>query len=171
MKKTLAPQKRDKSLIPLSREHHFGLLFCWKIRQGLNNGTDLELLRSYVRYFWENILKAHCEEEEWLLNRLLKEDDTVRERLAEEHHLIHSIVELIESGNKINSKIQKELFKVLERDLTDHIRWEERELFPYLQAVTSPAEMELAREMLNHKHEPRLDDFTPNFWIPKVQAE
>lgn len=152
--------------MPLSREHHFGLLFCWKIRQGLKNGADLEVMRAYVRYFWENILREHCAEEEWMLERLLKTDDTVRARLAEEHRLIQSIVELIEGGSRMN----KDLFKVLERDLTDHIRWEERELFPYLQAVSNSDDLELAGALLAHKHDPRLDTFTPEFWLAKPQA-
>ncbi|NEM99099.1 hemerythrin domain-containing protein [Pontibacter burrus] len=166
MNKTITPQKRDKSLVPLSREHHFGLLFCWKIRQGLKNGTDLEVLRSYVRYFWENILKEHCDEEEWLLERILKTDDTLRGRLAEEHKLIHTIIELIKEGSPMN----KQLFEVLERDLTDHIRWEERELFPYLQAVVDPEELASSADLLNHNHDPRQDNFTPEFWLAKPQA-
>jgi hypothetical protein len=166
MKNAIAPQKRDKSLVPLSREHHFGLLFCWKIRQGLKNGTDLELMRAYVRYFWETILKEHCEEEEWILKRVLRSDDTVRARLAEEHQLLHTIVDLINTGSPMN----KELFKVLERDLNDHIRWEERELFPYVQRMANPDELELTGKLLSHKHDPRLDTFTPEFWTVKAQA-
>ncbi|MBB6611620.1 hemerythrin domain-containing protein [Pontibacter sp. Tf4] len=166
MNKTATPQKRDKSLVPLSREHHFGLLFCWKIRQGLKNGADLEVMRDYVRYFWKNVLKEHCDEEEWLLERILKTDDTLRARLAEEHELIHSIVKLIEVGSPMN----KELFKVLERDLTDHIRWEERELFPYLQAIVDPEELAYNTDLLNHNHDPRQDNFTPEFWLTKPQA-
>ncbi len=167
MKKAITPQKRDKSLVPLSREHHFGLLFCWKIREGLKNGTNLNLMRAYVRYFWENILKEHCEEEEWVLKRLLKTDDTVRGRLEEEHRLLQTLVELIEDGSPMN----KDLFKVLEQDLTDHIRWEERELFPYLQAVAHSDDLELVGQLLNHKHDPRMDTFTPEFWTKKAQAE
>ncbi|TPE44070.1 hemerythrin domain-containing protein [Pontibacter mangrovi] len=167
MKKTIAPQKRDKSLVPLSREHHFGLLFAWKLRQGLKNGTNLEVMRSYVRYFWNNILKEHCQEEEWLLERLLPSDDTQRARLQEEHKLIEALVELIEDGCPMN----KDLFKVLDQDLVDHIRWEERELFPYLQAVAHSDDLELAGELLAHKHDPRVDAFTPEFWIAKPKSE
>src|SRR5690606_21106480 len=157
----IAPQKRDKSLVPLSREHHFGLLFCWKLRQGLKNGADLEVMRDYVRYFWNNILKEHCQEEEWLMERLLPHDDTQRARLHEEHKLIETLVELIEDGSPMN----KDLFKVLDKDLVDHIRWEERELFPYLQTIAPADDLELAGQLLEHKHDPRLDNFTPEFWI------
>ncbi|MEJ8755619.1 hemerythrin domain-containing protein [Pontibacter sp. H259] len=166
MEKAITPQKRDKNLVPLSREHHFGLLFCWKIRQGLKNGTDLYQIRAYVRYFWNNILKEHCAEEEWMLKRLLKADDVVKARLEEEHKLLQALIGLIEKGSKLN----KELFEVLAQDLTDHIRWEERELFPYLQDVTNPDDLELAGQLLTHKHDPRLDNFTPEFWAVKARA-
>ncbi|TXK32811.1 hypothetical protein FVR03_19545 [Pontibacter qinzhouensis] len=163
MKNTVNPQKRDKNLVPISREHHFGLLFCWKLRQGLRNGTDLEVMRAYVRFFWDNILKAHCEEEEWLLKRLLPKNDIARVRLQEEHRLLQVLVELVAEGSPMN----KDLFKVLEQDLVDHIRWEERELFPYLQAVVHSDELELASKLLEHKQGPRIDNFKPEFWATK----
>ncbi|WP_299823815.1 hemerythrin domain-containing protein [uncultured Pontibacter sp.] len=159
-KATIKPQKRDQSLVPLSREHHFGLLFCWKIRQGLKNGTDLSLLADYVRYFWDNILKEHCQEEEWLLKRLLPSDSTAQSRLDEEHSLLHDIIELISEGKQLSP----ELFQALEKDLVEHIRWEERELFPYLQAIVRADELELAGKLLEHKHDVRNDNFTPEFW-------
>jgi hypothetical protein len=44
-------------LAPLSREHHDGLLFAWKIKQGLANGTSIETLCNYTRGFGQTILK------------------------------------------------------------------------------------------------------------------
>ena len=38
----IKPLKRSKELAPLSREHHDGLLFAWKIKQGLANGTPIK---------------------------------------------------------------------------------------------------------------------------------
>lgn len=166
MKKTITPQKRDKSLVPLSREHHFGLQFCWKLRQGLKNGTDLEVMRAYVRYFWENILKPHCEEEEWVLRRLLPADSTERMRLEEEHRLLQALIALVAEGSPMN----KDLFKVLEKDLVEHIRWEERDLFPYLQAVVDPDDLEMTGKLLDHRHTVKLDTFTPEFWTTQAKA-
>ncbi|WP_347160026.1 hemerythrin domain-containing protein [Pontibacter chitinilyticus] len=167
MKKTEAsPQKRDKSLLPLSREHHFGLLFCWKLRQGLNNGTDLQVLRDYVRYFWDTILKDHCEEEEWLLQRLLPENDAQRIRMEEEHHLLYGIVHLISH----NKRLTRDLFETLQQDLNDHVRWEERELFPYLQATAPADELEQAGKLLEYRHTVHTDTFTPEFWTKATTA-
>ena len=44
METATKPLKRNPNLVPLSREHHYGLLFCWKLKQGLANGTDPEIL-------------------------------------------------------------------------------------------------------------------------------
>ena len=167
MKTQTKPQKRDKSLVPLSREHHFGLLFCWKLRQGLANGTDLEVLRAYVKFFWENILKEHCQEEEWVLKRLLPKKDIQRMRLEEEHRLLEAIIQLINDGSPRN----KDLFQVLEKDLVDHIRWEERELFNYLQSVVQPDELELTGKLLEHRHAPRTDNFQPEFWTKAANSQ
>ncbi|MFD2512512.1 hemerythrin domain-containing protein [Pontibacter locisalis] len=163
MEKAIKPQKRDKSLVPLSREHHFGLLFCWKIREGIKNGADLQVIGDYVCYFWNNILKEHCEEEEWLLQRLLPKNDTAQIRMEEEHRLLHEIIEIICEGKKLN--LTQDLFQTLQQDLIDHIRWEERELFPYLQAVVGAGELEITGKLLEQKHQLKKDSFTPEFWI------
>ncbi|AKQ46145.1 hypothetical protein TH63_11705 [Rufibacter radiotolerans] len=162
MEKAIKPQKRDKSLVPLSREHHFGLLFCWKIKAGLKNKTDLLILQAYVKFFWENILKPHCQEEEWLVDRFLLPTDTLRERIEEEHRLLQWMIDLICDGKRHTS----DQFQTLQKDLTAHIRWEERELFPYLQSVVAPEELELAGQLMAHHHkgQPVADDFTPAFW-------
>ncbi|WP_242920129.1 hemerythrin domain-containing protein [Pontibacter liquoris] len=158
------PLKRDKTLVPLSREHHFGLLFCWKLRQGLKNGADLQQMRAYVRYFWDNILHEHCQEEEWLLRRLLVVNDTLRIRIEEEHRLLEAIIRLICDGEHLQSR----LFDTLQQDLNDHIRWEERTLFPYLQTVADPEELQLAGKLLAKRHTSHTDDFAPEFWVNPV---
>ncbi|WP_439880084.1 hemerythrin domain-containing protein [Pontibacter sp. MBLB2868] len=162
MDKAINPQKRDKSLVSLSREHHFGLLFCWKLRQGLKNGTSLQIMQKYVHYFWTNILKEHCKEEEWILARLLPKNDLAQVRMEEEHRLLSDIIKLVTEGEKQN--LSADLFQALQQDLVDHIRWEERELFPYLQTVVQADELQLTGKLLEHNHLPKKDTFSPEFW-------
>ncbi len=45
------PIKRSEFLIQLSRDHHFTLLFCWKIKEGLKKDIPL-ILKDYVLFFW-----------------------------------------------------------------------------------------------------------------------
>ncbi|MHC2992225.1 hypothetical protein OB13_11720 [Pontibacter sp. HJ8] len=160
------PLKRDKSLVPLSREHHFGLLFCWKLKQGMANGTSMEIIQKYVQYFWDTVLKAHCQEEEVIVKRLLQADDLMSARLHEEHQLLHAIVALIGQQTNVNNA----LVVTLQQDLTDHIRWEERELFPYLQIVSDPEELADIGKLLEHDLKNPVDEFQPAFWEKSAKA-
>ena len=67
------PIKRNENLITLSKDHHFGLLFCWKIRQGLKAEIELDRIRKYINYFWEFHLKQHFIEEETILFNQVKD--------------------------------------------------------------------------------------------------
>ena len=122
-------------------------------------------MRQYIAYFWNNILKAHCQEEEVIVKRLLPHDDVNSTRLHEEHQLIEAIIELISKQNNLSTS----LIATLQQDLTDHIRWEERELFPYLQTVSDPEELADVGRLLEHDLQEPKDEFLPAFWeIKKV---
>ena len=65
--KNHAPIKRHQALVSYSKEHHFGLLLVWKIRQGLMNAVSPERIGKYVLFFFNEDLKTHFKEEEQLL--------------------------------------------------------------------------------------------------------
>ena len=58
------PIKRSKELTQLSKEHHFSLLFCWKIRQGLKMNISADRIKKYIEYFWLQCMQPHFLEEE-----------------------------------------------------------------------------------------------------------
>ncbi len=61
--KTSTPIKRHETIVQFSREHHYGLLLVWKIKQGIQKNIDPERISSYVLYFFENdILFSHIQE-------------------------------------------------------------------------------------------------------------
>lgn len=63
------PIKRSKSLMMLSKEHHYGLLTSWKIRRGIALKTEPKRIADFVINFWESHLNAHfIAEEEILFN-------------------------------------------------------------------------------------------------------
>ena len=51
------PIKRSEFLKPISREHHHGLLLCWKIRAGLKKGIEPERIKLY-QLVLEKLLKS-----------------------------------------------------------------------------------------------------------------
>lgn len=65
--KDQAPIKRHQAIISFSKDHHFGLLLVWKIRQGLEKAVNAERISKYVVYFFKEDLEKHFKDEELLL--------------------------------------------------------------------------------------------------------
>lgn len=60
------PIKRYETIAQFSREHHFGLLLVWKIKQGIKKSISPERISNYVLCFYEQDLKQHFSNEEKL---------------------------------------------------------------------------------------------------------
>ncbi len=43
--------KRSEYIVPLSKDHHFGLLCSWKIQKGLDKNIALNRITAYVDFF------------------------------------------------------------------------------------------------------------------------
>ena len=67
MDQNIKPIKRSTQLAPLSREHHEGLLFVWKIRQGIKKEVHPERMIAFVQWFWSTELEPHFRKEENVL--------------------------------------------------------------------------------------------------------
>jgi len=156
----IKPIKRSKELAPLSREHHDGLLFAWKIKQGLANGTTVETLCNYTRWFWTNHLKSHFKNEETVLVRFLPADNSLVLQMFKDHEQIRDLIISIDKEPGSNS------LKLLADFVNNHIRFEERELFVY-------AEKTLTQEQLNEIYKELPHDLNcetewkDEFWVRK----
>ena len=159
------PIKRDPNLVPLSREHHFGLLFAWKIKQGLAKKASLETMRDYVLYFWKSALQEHFKAEEELLLRILSTDDSQRKQVLQEHEQVRKLIAQIEA----KSDFSEVVFEKLNSFLTHHIRYEERTFFPYLEQQANPEQLAAIGKHLVEEHAETVDNFTPEFWVTPKQ--
>jgi iron-sulfur cluster repair protein YtfE (RIC family) len=135
--KNISPIKRHEALVSFSRDHHFGLLLVWKIRQGLAKAINAERITNYVLYAFDNDLRQHFSEEEHLMFNKLPAGDPLRKQAENEHAGIYSLVEKLRS-NKMN----EQLLTQFAQDLQNHIRFEERILFTYMQEKLGAAELE-----------------------------
>lgn len=160
MENNVQPIKRSGQLAPLSREHHDGLLFAWKLRQGLNINTEIETLKKYCHWYWEQHIKKHFHEEEEILLKFIPSDNKMAIQLREEHD---NIRELILS---IDQKPDTITIGLLADFISRHIRFEERVLFNYLEKTLSP-------EQLDHIHSQldiapiSSDEWKDEFWLKK----
>lgn len=136
MEESLGPLKRDRRLYRLSHDHHTGLVFAWRLKQGVANDASDNQMRSYIAYFWDNDLKRHFRDEEKLLLPHLASSDPIKIQTLQEHHTIRELVHLITSKEDIRDQVQQ-----LSRMIHDHIRFEERQLFPYLEKALSASQL------------------------------
>lgn len=153
------PIKRSKYIVALSKDHHAGLLFCWKIKEGLKKNIELWRINKYINFFWGNHLKEHFGEEESLLfNRA---DDQLCKQGKKEHlMLVRRLNELNHHENE--NRDEYVLFAEL---LTKHIRFEERILFPHLEATLPLSVLNSVGEFLNLQHPvPFKDNYPDEFW-------
>lgn len=154
------PVRRNENIKMLSREHHLSLIFCWKIRQGLKADVHLQRISKYVRYFWQQHFDPHFRvEEEFLFSRLT---DRLVYRAIEEHKRICQKVQDLE--NYPINNLRKRLAELA--DIVDeHVRYEERELFPHLERKLSAEELEdVGRRIEKHHPLSFNDKYEDQFW-------
>jgi hemerythrin-like domain-containing protein len=156
----IKPLKRSKELAPLSREHHDGLLFAWKIKQGLANGTPIETLCNYTRWFWTNHIKPHFKDEEKVLVKFLPGDNALVQQMFREHAQIRDLV------ISLDKKPDPSSFQVLAEFINDHIRFEERQLFAYAEENLNHEQLdEIYRELPHDSH--CETEWKDEFWVKK----
>jgi hemerythrin-like domain-containing protein len=160
MAKDVKPIKRSKQLTPLSKDHHDGLLFAWKIKQGLKNGTDIKLIAAYVQWFWENHLQEHFTQEEQILAPHLPADNELLRQMVDEHQEIEALIH-------INQNIPDEIvLGRLAQSIDDHIRFEERQLFPNAETLISENDLNLIYEQLSEQPK-ECSKWDNEFWLTK----
>lgn len=148
--------KRNENLIPLSREHHFGLLCSWKIREGVKLGIDYNRIKAYVNYFWEERLRHHFTAEDTVFEPLEHDDQFIA---MEMEHV--EIKQLIES---INDSENTDLLLAFADALQNHIRFEEREFFPAIEQNLSETELKKIGDQLANLVSEGEDKYPDEFW-------
>ncbi|MGH2642850.1 MAG: hemerythrin domain-containing protein [Chitinophagaceae bacterium] len=155
------PIKRSNALISLSREHHVDLLLAWKLRNGIHNHVEHQRMADYIKYLDENLISIHFLDEEKLLFDLLPENDEMCSRAKTEHLQIrHLITEVCDNKRKDDG-----LFKELADLVESHVRFEERNLFPYLETKIPLNKLEEVEKVLSEKHDVFIDIWQDTFWI------
>ena len=153
------PIRRNEYIKKLSKDHHAGLLFCWKIRQGLKHEVATERIKRYASYFWSNHLAEHFKEEEAILFSPL-EDELIQKALDDHKQIKYQLDELLDDSTGDAKKGLMRLANLID----DHIRYEERKLFPHLEEVLTEKQLNEIGRKLDAQLSPLVDDFEDSFW-------
>jgi hemerythrin-like domain-containing protein len=151
------PIKRHPSLQPLSRDHHDGLLLCFKIREGIKRGVEPDRIKSYTDWFWENHLAPHFREEEESVFPLIGMDHPEVKIALEQHVRLKELF--------TGPVTDYETLRSMERGLEQHIRYEERTLFNTIQ--NEAASDCLAEAGFEHHRVPSCEVWNDPFWSDK----
>jgi hemerythrin-like domain-containing protein len=157
----IKPIKRSEQLQPLSREHHDGLLFVWKLKQGLENRTSLEILKEYTGWYWRHHIKPHFFQEEKILIPFMPAHHPMAVQLKKEHDYIRELILNIDREPDKHDIIR------LSNLIESHIRFEERELFQYLEERLSKNQLADIYEKLEQHPVSCKEDWKDEFWVKK----
>lgn len=148
------PITRNKRLQPLSRDHHHGLLLCWKIKQGFNKDVAVERIKRYTDWFYNNHIKSHFQIEETYLFPVLGEAHALVKKAITEHNRLEMLfTDSIDTSNSL---------KLLAEELKQHIRFEERLLFKEIEKVASEEQMNTI--LYKHTSEKFEENTQDEFW-------
>ncbi len=150
---------RHKSLIPLARDHYEGLLLVQQLRESHRAimagwpATHVEQAK-FIAQFYDRHLKNHFEaEEQALFPTAIKNVEQARpivDELLEEHRRIE---QSISTFRRPSEEGLAELLKKFGDLLEQHIRKEDRVLFPLLEEHASPAVLDQVEQLMNPYYE------------------
>ena len=148
--------KRNINLIHLSREHHFGLLCSWKVREGVKLGIDYHRIKAYINYFWTAHLSPHFITEDVAFESVNQINALAV--MQQEHLEIKQLITLI------NESENSDLLLQFADALQHHIRFEEREFFTNLEQNLSDLELAEIGLKLQKCVVAKTDDYADEFW-------
>ncbi len=138
--------KRHRALVPLSRDHHHALVEARRLRRAAGGSESRATVVAFLGFFAAETVR-HFREEEELLFPLAEGFAEAREPLLRarlEHQSLHALVrELNEEVDRDGptAKTMRDLGELLE----EHIRHEERLLFPLIERLLQDSRLAAVR--------------------------
>ncbi|MBX2842986.1 MAG: hemerythrin domain-containing protein [Flammeovirgaceae bacterium] len=149
------PLKRHKVLQPISREHHYHLLLCWKIRTGFRKKVATERIKKYADWIFGNYIRSHFEFEEKYIFPLLPKGSELLKKVLADHRRLTRLFQKKDDPIRSLSRIEEEL--------ESHIRFEERIVFADLQDRLDKEKWNsLEGEIVEKKFKENTED---EFWV------
>ena len=138
--------KRTPALVTLSRDHHQALVVAQKLRRATPD--TIQAARDAWMSFWPTAQAHFRAEEEILLpafaaHATVEEDPGVARVLLDHVTIRHHATELERHG-----ETPLETLHALGGVLAEHVRFEERQLFPRIEAALPAAELALLADAL-----------------------
>ena len=154
--------KRDQNLVTLSWEHHDGLVVAFRLQQGLKKNLAIEDLTRYILFTWEEVLQRHFWQEEQVIQPRLTDKRDGRaalDRMMNDHDRFRKLIAALKEDPSESEQVTAFIDM-----LNNHIRFEERELFPLLEKRCRPEELSKIGDFLRKHHLSACADYPHKFW-------
>lgn len=154
--------KREEQLQPLSHQHHNGLMAALLLKKGVGKQAELTVMGDFILSVWNGELRNHFIKEEVYLHPHVLQIPSLMEKYEQmktEHHEIRHVVDAVRSGNS-----DKELIIQFHTLLENHIRFEERDLFPYIEQHIQPEQLNELGRNLHQLESKACSDYPVKFW-------
>lgn len=149
--------KRNDNLKTLSWEHHNGLVISFRIKQGLTKNIKLIDIVEYIIFSWETQLEHHFWQEEQIFPELLFVSDLIV-KMKNQHEQLRKLI-----GNiKINYSVED--VQQFAEILNNHIRFEEKKLFPAVEQNIDREKLEQIGDFLRLHHKNTCEIWNNQFW-------
>lgn len=143
--------KRDEALAPLSRDHHGSLILAQLLKRNAPAYRDLPTepweKAKYAMEQFETHIKPHFSKEEEILDKVRDCDASVTvlaDEIKDDHQKLAALFSSLTNSSDLVDTMNK-----LAVTLEEHIRKEERVLFPLLQQHCSATQLHQIHELLH----------------------
>lgn len=146
--------KRHQSLHPLSRDHHHALVEARKLSNAVaaNNRQEIKQVAESFSSFWESDLQWHfSQEEQFVLPLLARHQSPGGDEIAEtlnQHSEIRRMIGELNDRLMGQELIEAQQLAALGESIRRHIRFEENDLFPVIEASVPEEELRQMNEQL-----------------------
>ncbi len=154
--------KREEQLQPLSHQHHNGLMAVLLLKKGVEKQAATTVMDDFILSVWNTELRNHFIKEEVYLHPHVLQISSLMEKYEQmktEHHQIRHVVDAIRNGGSGTALIT-EFYTLLEK----HIRFEERELFPFIEEQIQPEQLHELGRNLQQLESKACSDYPVKFW-------
>lgn len=130
--------EREAALQPLSRDHGVLLVLVQRLHKAAAaTEQDRISLATELRTHHAALIEQYLADEQVALSKV-NLSDLLSKEIAEQHGKINEVIKQLSSSESLQAKDFDAVANVIE----DHVRWDEREVLPYLQRTMTDSERE-----------------------------
>jgi hemerythrin-like domain-containing protein len=137
--------RRHDSLIPLTHDHHHTLAQARRLKEigALDDETQRRnAANDFINFYFGRAVRHFHEEEELFFAPLVDDPQagSLVVRAVSDHLRLHALVRRVKRQLS-EGEAEPELLKRISALLTDHVRFEEQELFPLVETLIPDQEL------------------------------